>query len=182
MPFGHSAIITFDDGDHSWFTLVKPLLLKYRVEATFFLWTYMIGHDSFIAWNEVEEMSYYTDARGERPFTFASHTYSHAYLLDRKSGFSTSAEYNSFLDYELRESRKLIESHTPGEISILALPYGNGAEDAEIIAAAVRNGYKFIRTSKWGAIQNAGVNLYAIPSLPMLDTSTPDEIGYYLNQ
>jgi hypothetical protein len=45
-----------------------------------------------------------------------------------------------------------------------------------------RNGYKFIRTSKWGAIQNAGVNLYAIPSLPMLDTSTPDEIGYYLNQ
>jgi len=182
MPNGNSAIITFDDGDHSWFTLVKPLLLKYKMEATFFLWTYMMGHDSFLTWNEVEEMSYYTNGNGERPFTFGSHTYSHTYLLDRKSEFSTAAEYNAFLDYELRESRKLIESHTPGEISILSLPYGNGADDADIISAAVRNGYRFIRTSKWGAIQDAAVNLYSIPSLPMLDTSTPDEIGYYLNQ
>jgi hypothetical protein len=42
------SIITFDDGDHSWFTLVKPLLLKYSGN-NIFLWTYMIGHDSFIA-------------------------------------------------------------------------------------------------------------------------------------
>ncbi|MFZ0280496.1 MAG: polysaccharide deacetylase family protein [Bacteroidales bacterium] len=181
MPFGNSAIITFDDGDHSWITLAKPLLLEYKMKATFFLWTYMMGHDSFITWSEVEQMSYYRDGRGERPFVFGSHTYSHAYLLDTKSGFSTSAEYNSFLDYELRESRKLIESHTPVETSILSLPYGNGAGDTDIISAAVRNGYKFIRTSRWGAIENAAVDLFSIPSLPILDSTTQSEIGDYLD-
>jgi peptidoglycan/xylan/chitin deacetylase (PgdA/CDA1 family) len=48
MPEGNSAVITFDDGDSSWYTLVRPLLLNYRIKATFFLWTYMIGHDSFL--------------------------------------------------------------------------------------------------------------------------------------
>lgn len=182
MPNGHSAILTFDDGDHSWYKLVRPLLLKYRMKATFFLWTYMIGHDSFLTWDEVEDMSYYTTGRGERPFTFASHTYSHAYLLQRKAGFGTISEYNNFLDYELRESKKLIESHVPGTISVLSLPYGDGAGDQDIISAAKRNGYKFIRTSVWGAIGDPTVNLFAIPSLPVLDATTQDLIGYYLNQ
>jgi peptidoglycan/xylan/chitin deacetylase (PgdA/CDA1 family) len=57
MPEKNSAIITFDDGDSSWYTLVKPLLLKYHLKATFFLWTHMIGHDSFLSWDEVEDMS-----------------------------------------------------------------------------------------------------------------------------
>ena len=43
MPEGNSAIITFDDGDSSWYTLVRPLLLSYQMKATFFLWTYMMG-------------------------------------------------------------------------------------------------------------------------------------------
>ena len=42
MPEGNSAIITFDDGDSSWYTLVRPLLLSYNMKATFFLWVYMM--------------------------------------------------------------------------------------------------------------------------------------------
>jgi peptidoglycan/xylan/chitin deacetylase (PgdA/CDA1 family) len=180
MPEGHSAIITFDDGDHSWYTLVKPLLLEYRMEATFFLWTYMIGHDSFLNWNEIEDMSYYTLAGGERPFVFGSHTFSHTYLLQRKAEFATDAEYNSFLDYEFRESRALIETYTPDAVTVLSLPYGDGAGDNEIITAAKRNGFKFIRTSVWAAVNDPSVNLFAIPSLPILDTTEPELIGVYL--
>ena len=180
MPEGHSAIITFDDGDHSWYTLVKPLLLEYRMKATFFLWTYMIGQNSFLNWNEIEDMSYYTLATGERPFVFGSHTFSHAYLLQRKAGFGTIAEYNSFLDYELRESRAIIETYTPDAVTMLALPYGDGAGDEGIISAAKRNGFKFIRTSVWAAVTDASVNLFAIPSLPILDSTEPDLIGDYL--
>jgi peptidoglycan/xylan/chitin deacetylase (PgdA/CDA1 family) len=180
MPEGNSAIITFDDGDSSWYTLVRPLLLKYKVKATFFLWTYMMGRDSFVTWEEVEDMSHYTLIGGEHPFTFGSHTYSHQYLLKNKDGFASSAEYNSFLDYELGKSKEIIEKHTPGSVSILSLPYGDGAGDAEIIAAAQRNGYKFIRTSIWGAIENSSMNLFVIPSLPMLDSTEPELIGSYL--
>jgi len=180
MPEGNYAIITFDDGDSSWFTLVRPLLLDYHMKATFFLWTYMMGHDSFLTWAEVEDMSHYSKRNGERPFTFGSHTYSHAYLLRNKDGFASSAEYNSFLDYELGRSKELIEEHTPGSVTILSLPYGDGAGDPEIISAAERNGYKFIRTSIWRVIENSNQDLFVIPSLPMLDTTEPELIGYYL--
>ena len=180
MPEGNSAIITFDDGDSSWYTLVRPLLLRYQVKATFFLWTYMMGSDSFVTWEEVEDMSHYSTLNGERPFIFGSHTYSHQYLFRNKGGFGSSAEYNSFLDYELGKSKEIIEKHTPGSVTILSLPYGDGAEDPEIIVAAKRNGYKFIRTSIWGAIENPSMNLFAIPSLPMLDSTEPKLIGTYL--
>jgi peptidoglycan/xylan/chitin deacetylase (PgdA/CDA1 family) len=181
MPFGNSAVITFDDGDHSWYTLVKPLLLQYKMKATFFLWTDMIGHDSFLSWNEIEDMSYYTLPGGEeRPFVFGSHSFSHQYLLQRKNEFATAEEYNSFLDYELGVSKEKIGEHTPGEVSILSLPYGDGAGDQEIISAAKRNGYKFIRTSIWGAIENTETSLFIIPSLPILDKTNADLIGNYL--
>jgi peptidoglycan/xylan/chitin deacetylase (PgdA/CDA1 family) len=180
MPEDNSAIITFDDGDSSWYTLVKPLLLKYNVKATFFLWTYMIDHDSFLTWDEVDDMSHYTLNGGEHPFTFGSHTYSHQYLLQSKDGFASDNEYNAFLDYELGQSKEIIEKHTPGSVSILSLPYGDGAGDPEIITAAQRNGYKFIRTSIWGAINNSDQDLFEIPSLPILDTTKSELIGTYL--
>jgi peptidoglycan/xylan/chitin deacetylase (PgdA/CDA1 family) len=180
MPDDNSAIITFDDGDSSWYTLVRPLLLKYKMKATFFLWTYMVGHDSFITWNEVEDMSHYILNGGEHPFIFGSHTYSHLYLFQSKDGFASDIEYNVFLDYELGQSKEIIEKHTPGSVSILSLPYGDGAGDPEIISAAQRNGYKFIRTSIWGAIENSAQNLFMIPSLPILNTTESELIGHYL--
>lgn len=180
MPEGNSAIITFDDGDSSWYTLVRPLLIKYQLKATFFLWTYMMDRDSFVTWEEVEDMSHYTLRNGERPFTFGSHTYSHQYLLRNKDGFASTAEYNSFLDYELVKSKEIIEKHIPGSVTILSLPYGDGAGDMGIISAAQKNGYNFIRTSIWGAIENPSLNLFVIPSLPMLDSTKSELIGTYL--
>lgn len=180
MPSGNSAIITFDDGSSSWYTIVKPLLIKYNMKATFFLWAYMIGHDSFITWEEIQDMSHYTLAGGERPFIFGSHSYSHSYLLRNRANYATDSEYNSFLDYEMRVSKELIEQYVPGEVDIFSLPYGDGAGNAEIIAAAKRNGYKFIRTSVWAAVDNVPADLFQIPALPILDSTPQSLIGEYL--
>ena len=180
MPAGNSAIITFDDGNSSWYTIVRPLLLKYNMKATFFLWAYMIDHDSFITWDEVKDMSHYTLVNGERPFVFGSHSYSHSYLFRNKANYATDAEYNSFLDYEMRVSKELIEKYIPEDVDIFSLPYGDGAGKAEIIAAAQRNGYKFIRTSVWAAIENIPTDLFQIPSLPILDSTPQSEIGEFL--
>lgn len=180
MPSGNSAIITFDDGSSSWYTIAKPLLLKYKMKATFFLWVYMIGHDSFMTWEEVKDMSHYTLAGGERPFVFGSHSYSHSYLLRSRANYASDAGYNSFLDYEMGVSKELIKQYVPGEVDIFSLPYGDGAGNAEIIEAAKRNGYKFIRTSVWAAIENVPTDLFTIPSLPMLDSTPQSLIGEYL--
>jgi hypothetical protein len=181
MPSGNSAIITFDDGDDSWFNLAQPVLKKHGMKATFFLWVQMIGRDSFISWNDVELMSHYTIEGGVKPFTFGSHTFSHPYLFGRKSGYADQNQYNVFLDYELGESKRLIEMHTPGKVEILALPFGDGAGDTDIITAADRNGYKCIRISTPGTISDADADLFTIPALPMLDDTKEDLIGYYLN-
>jgi peptidoglycan/xylan/chitin deacetylase (PgdA/CDA1 family) len=180
MPKGNYAIITFDDGDHSWFSLVQPLLKEYKYSATFFLWVYMIGRNSFLDWKDVELMSHYTLEGGIRPFTFGSHSFSHQYLYSARNGFSDLEEYNRFLDYEFRESKRIIEEHVPASVEIFALPFGDGAGDDLIIAAAERNGFKFIRTSNQEIISTADSDLFSVPAIPMLDKTESKAIGFYL--
>jgi len=180
MPDGHSAIITFDDGDRSGYDLVLPLLKKYLMKATFFLWVEKIDQNTYFTGSEIETMSNYMLPGGTRPFTFGSHSFTHQYLMARKTTFSTDEEYNSFLDYELGESKRVIELLTPYEVKCLSLPFGDGAGDSEIISAAQRNGYSFIRTSTHEVIISPGSDLFEIPSVPILDNTQNDEIGYYL--
>ena len=182
MPAGHSAIITFDDGDKSWYDIAVPLLKRNGMKATFFLWVEKMGSNSFLTWQEVQYISNITYDGGIKPFVFGSHSYSHQFLLGVKGNFATPGEYNVFLNWELLRSKEAIEEHSPGKVKILALPYGDGAGDSDIIAAAKQNGYKFIRTSRNDAIGNIQeLDLFNIPALPMLDNTESDEIGYYLN-
>lgn len=180
MPAGNSAILTFDDGDNSWFNIVQPILKQYRVKATFFLWVHMIGKDSFLSWQDVELMSNYTLDGGVKPFTFGSHSYSHPFLYGSRENYSDPDEYKGFLDYEFRESKRIIEEYVPGNVEIFALPFGDGAGDENIIAAAKRHGYKFIRTSVHGTINTSDSDLFLIPALPILDNTESNEIGIYL--
>jgi peptidoglycan/xylan/chitin deacetylase (PgdA/CDA1 family) len=175
-----AAILTFDDGDHSWYTLAMPLLKQYGKKATFFLWTSKIGMNSFLTWEEAELMSHYMDENGEIPFVFGSHTASHQYLLTMKTAMGAGAAFDAYLDEELGGSKRLIETHLHGSVQAMSLPFGDGAGDADIIAGALRNGYSFIRTSEWSAINAAGADLYRLPCLPILNNTNRDLIGDYL--
>ncbi len=175
-----AAILTFDDGDHSGYTLVMPLLKQYGMKATFFLWTAKTGMNSFLTWDEVEIMSHYMDERGEYPFDFGSHTASHQYLLAKKSALGAGAAYDSYLDEEFGGSKRIIDAHIPGSVSALALPFGEGAGDADIIAGAQRNGYSCIRTSEREVTGTPATDLYSLPGLPMLNDTPSTLIGQYL--
>lgn len=176
----HAVIITFDDGDHSWYTLAAPLLKKYRMKATFFLWASKIGMSSFLSWDEVKMMSSYTRDGGVRPFTFGSHTMSHHFLMTMKHALGGGEAFAAYLDEELGGSRILIERYIYGTVETLALPYGDGAGDADIIAAAQRHGYRFIRTSERNVTGTPSTDLFRLPSLPMLDDTGQAQIGTYL--
>ena len=177
---GDAAIITFDDGDHSWYTLAMPLLKQYRMKATFFLWTSKIGMNSFLTWDEVALISRYRDSKGEKPFSFGSHTASHQYLLAKKSVLGAGAAFDAYLDEEFGGSKLLIESKTDDSVTALALPFGEGAGDPDIIAGAQRNGYMFIRTSERNVTGSPATDLYRLPSLPILNDTPSDLIGQYL--
>jgi peptidoglycan/xylan/chitin deacetylase (PgdA/CDA1 family) len=175
-----AAIITFDDGDHSWYTLALPLLKQYRMKATFFLWTSKIGMNSFLTWDEVELISRYMDSNGENPFSFGSHSTSHQYLLARKEALGPGAAYDAYLDEELGGSKRMIDAHIPGSVSAFALPFGNGEGDPDIIAGAQRNGYRYIRTSERKVTGSPATDLFRLPSLPILNDTPSDLIGQYL--
>lgn len=180
IPSSGAAIITFDDGDHSWLTRALPLLKEYKMKATFFLWVSMIGRDSFLKWDEISVMSHYADEDGERPFSFGSHTMSHQYLLNMKAAINDQEEYNRYLDEEFGSSARIIEDYSPDEVTALSLPFGDGAGDEEIIDAAKRNGYRFIRTSEYGVMSSIWTDMYRIPCLTMLDDTESKLIGEYL--
>lgn len=177
-----AAILTFDDGDHSWYTLAMPLLKQYEKKATFFLWTSQMGMNSFLTWEEVELMSHYMDENGETPFVFGSHTASHQYMLDKKTALGAGAAFDAYLDEELGGSKRLIDAHIYGSVQALSLPFGNGAGDPDITSAAQRNGYSFIRTSEWSAISTTGADLFQLPCLPVLNNTNRDIIGDYLGR
>jgi len=176
----HAAVITFDDGDHSWYTIAVPMLSKYRMKATFFLWASKIGMDSFLTWDEVELMSSYMREDGIRPFTFGSHTLSHQYLMNMTSALGGGEAFAAYLDEELGGSKILIDRHIYGTVNALALPYGDGAGDPDIIASATRHGYSFIRTSERGVTGSVSANLFRLPSLPLLNDTRQEQIGDYL--
>ncbi|MBE0675306.1 MAG: polysaccharide deacetylase family protein [Bacteroidales bacterium] len=176
----HAAIITFDDGDHSWFTLAAPLLKRYRMKGTFFLWASQIGKDSFLSWDEVEIMSNHAYEGGVRPFTFGSHTLYHRFLMTMKAALGGGEAFADYLDEELGGSKILIDKHINGRVEALALPYGDGAGDPDIIAAAQRHGYLFIRTSERNVTGTSATDLFRLPSLPMLDDTPQVLIGSYL--
>ena len=176
----HAAIITFDDGDHSWFTLAAPLLKRYRMKGTFFLWASQIGKDSFLSWDEVKIMSNHAYDGGVQPFTFGSHTLYHRFLMTMKSALGGGEAFADYLDEELGGSKILIDKYIRGSVEALALPYGDGAGDPDIIAAAQRHGYRFIRTSERNVTGTSATDLFRLPSLPMLDDTPQVLIGSYL--
>ena len=176
----HAAVITFDDGDHSWYTLAMPLLKQYRMKATLFLWASKIGANSFLTWDEVELMSSYSMDGGVRPFSFGSHTMSHQYLMTMKVALGGGEAFQAYLDEELGGSKVLIDRHIYGTVEALALPYGDGAGDPDITSAALRHGYSFIRTSERNVTGTSSSNLLRLPSLPLLDDTAQELIGDYL--
>ena len=176
----HAVIITFDDGDHSWYTLAAPLLKKYRMKATFFLWASKIGADSFLSWEEVQLMSSYVWDGGVRPFSFGSHTMSHHYLMTMKEATGGGDAFQAYLDEELGGSKVFIDRNIYGTVEALALPYGDGAGDPDIIDAALRHGYRFIRTSERNVTGTPSTDLLRLPSLPLLDDTEQELIGGYL--
>ena len=97
-----------------------------------------------------------------------------------KSALGGGEAFAAYLDEELGGSKILIERHIFGSVTDLALPYGDGAGDTYIVAAAKRHGYRYIRTSERNVTGTPSSDLFRLPSLPLLDDTGQTLIGTYL--
>ena len=124
IPYKTIAI-TFDDGYENNYKNAYPVLMQLGLPATIFISPGLIGRERFLTWNQVVEMS------GSGVISIGSHTMSHAYLPDLPQ---------QYLDREIFDSKRSIESHTRREADSFSYPVGGFNEHTR--DKVIKAGYK----------------------------------------
>lgn len=105
-----AVCITMDDGYKDNFEQAFPILRKFKAPATIFLVTNNFGRSDRLSWSDVLQM------RSQAGFGYGSHSVHHYDL-------ATLAQKE--LDYELMESKRLIELKIQDRVTSIAYPAGS---------------------------------------------------------
>ena len=133
LPPPRSVVITVDDGHQSVYTDMLPLLKKYRVQATLFLYPSAISNASYaLTWNQLREM------KETGVFDFQSHTFWHPNFKEEKKRLKPS-EYEASVKMQLTKSKEKLEREFRTTVEMLAWPFG--IYDEPLMKKATEAGY-----------------------------------------
>lgn len=122
------VIISFDDGLINQYQNAFPVLQKYNLNATFFLFSNPIGRsENYLTWEQVKEL----DAAG---MEIGGHGFYHLFLNKIN---------DAELEKEIIESKRIIEENLGHEIFAFAYPFG--AYNGEVTKKINEAGYVAIR-------------------------------------
>ncbi len=131
---GKSVVITVDDGHRTVFSDMLPLVQRYRIPVTLFIYPSAISNASYaMTWDQLREL------KQSGLFDIQGHTYWHPNFKIEKRRLSPQ-EYSAFVDMQLSKSRAAIAKRldmTPPDM--IAWPFG--IVDDDLCAAAKKNGY-----------------------------------------
>jgi peptidoglycan/xylan/chitin deacetylase (PgdA/CDA1 family) len=165
----HAVVLSVDDGYHSIYENVYPLLKRYRMTMTLALVTGCITggrpsrlpSDRFLNELEVREM---IDSCGVE---IASHSLTHARLTEIDSASAWR---------EIAGSRRRLETLFGTEVITFVYPYGR--MDGRVREMVRRAGYKLARAVRPGT-PNLWVEPYRIPEVELrIEARLPDIIQY----
>ena len=167
---GRKVAITFDDGYEDFYTHALPILSTYGFRATLFIVSSFAQHPEkgfsshrHLDWTEIRELRYLGHAIG-------SHTVSHSDLhripLER-------------LEYEIAESKLVIEQETGASIDSFAYPYAFPMHDGKFLkilrAILCRNGYVKGVCTSIGTASPAVDRLF----MPRIPVNTYDDLSLF---
>jgi len=127
-PPKKSVVITIDDGWKTARTIAYPILRKYGVSATLFVYTDLIksrSSSTALSWDDINEMV------KSGIIEVQSHTATHPDLTKISA---------SQLQKEISEPQRILQSRTGVTASFLAYPYGTFNQD--VIETMQKNGLK----------------------------------------
>lgn len=128
-----SVVITDDDGWQSAYTYMYPLVKKYNIPVTLFIYPGTISEGKHaMTWDELKEL------QQTGLFDIQGHTYEHPNFKQAKRGMSE-ASYQKLVKVELFDSKNVLEKKLNTKISYLAWPFG--IYDAYLEQQAANAGY-----------------------------------------
>lgn len=128
-----SVVITVDDGHRSVYSDMAPLVKKYAIPVTLFIYPSAISNASYaMTWKQLRELEATTFFRVE------SHTYWHPNFKREKKKLS-SEKYKKFVGLQLAGAKRKLEDKMGHEVKYLAWPFG--IYDKELEEQATQAGY-----------------------------------------
>jgi len=133
-PPAKSIVIVEDDAHESVYTDVLPLVKKYQVPVTIFVYPSAISNSSYaMTWDQLREL------KATGLFDFQSHTFWHPNFKREKRKL-TPLEYAKLADSQLRKSKARIEQELGVKVDALAWPFG--IHDEDLLQRASSAGYR----------------------------------------
>ncbi len=132
-PPARSVVITADDGHRSVFTYMLPLVKRYNIPVTLFIYPSAISNASYaMTWDQLSEL------QQTSLFDIQSHSYWHPNFRKEKRRL-TAAEYEKLIDMQLTKSKSQLEKRLGGTVEMLSWPFG--ICDNELNERARKAGY-----------------------------------------
>ncbi len=134
-PPPRSVVITIDDGYESFHRHAFPLLRKYGMPATLFVYSDIIGRGDGISWSQLRELA------DSGLVDIQSHSKTHR-NLNARTAQEGDAAYRQNLTQELRHPRQLLEQRLAGpstKVNAFAYPYGESND--LVVDLLAREGY-----------------------------------------
>ncbi|MCK5194444.1 MAG: polysaccharide deacetylase family protein, partial [Desulfobulbaceae bacterium] len=133
-----SVVITIDNGLSSFSDIAFPILKKFGLTATLFVYTDFIDTDKALSWKQINNLS-------KKGFDIQCKTKTHRNLTKRKKKESFK-EYFESLEKEISYPKTLIKQKLNKECSYFAYPYG--ATNNLAVAILIKQGYRAAFTVK----------------------------------
>ncbi len=158
-----SVVITLDDGWQSQYTYILPIAKKYNIPVTLFIYPETISEGKHaMTWDELKSL------QQTGLFDIESHTYSHPNFKQEKKHRSA-AGYETFVQNELVNSKKILEEKLGTKITLLAWPFG--IYDDYLQQQATKAGYT-MAFSIDARTANQGFRPMSQPRFMILQTQT----------
>jgi peptidoglycan/xylan/chitin deacetylase (PgdA/CDA1 family) len=130
-PPPHSVVITVDDGHKTVYSEMLPLVRKYNIPVTLFIYPSCISnpHAPYaMSWDQLKEL------QQTGLFDIQGHTFWHPNFKKDKKKLKP-ADYQKEVDTQLMKSKAVLEKHTGAPVNLLAWPFGIYDDDLERDAA-----------------------------------------------
>jgi peptidoglycan/xylan/chitin deacetylase (PgdA/CDA1 family) len=132
-PAGRCVALVADDGHRSIYSDALPLIKKYRIPMTLFIYPSAVSNAPYaMTWDQLREL------KETGLFDLQSHTYWHPNFKKEREKLDP-AEFDKLLHMQLTKSREKLEREMGRKVDLLAWPFG--IYDSFLMEKAAASGY-----------------------------------------